>query len=144
MTIYETAETLRIEREAMEKAAKHWGVVAEKLPKRYKIDWLLKAPNNKQGTAWAESKRRYNVRSKYPELMLSLAKWREGRQLSEDTGLPFLLLIEWDDGLFWMRAEINYPVGIGGRSDRGDPEDIEPMVFIPVDHFKRLTAITRP
>jgi hypothetical protein len=51
----------------------------------------------------------------------------------------FVLIIKWDDGVFFYKAgssEVTY--GFGGRYDRDDSQDQEPMVFIPVDKFKRI------
>ena len=139
---YETLQTLAIEAETMKAACSVWGAKERKLAARYQIDWaVLNSDGNMR--AWAECKRRYHQYGKYDTLMLSLGKYREGRQLCLDTGMPFLLIVEWDDGIRWMRASADMPaIGLGGREDRNDPDDIEPCVFIPIESFKLL--VTRP
>lgn len=136
--IYENAGTLAVEASTMRTACEAWGASAKKLASRYQIDWAVMATDGTM-RAWAECKRRYHRFGQYDSLMVSLGKYREGRQLSLDTGMPFLLIIEWDDGIRWMRASSDMPpIGIGGREDRSDPDDIEPCVFVPIESFKPL------
>lgn len=135
---YENRETLQAEAATMSAVCESWGATAKKLPSRYQIDWAVMDSTGAM-KAWAECKRRHHKFGQYDTLMLSLGKYREGRQLSLDTGMPFLLIVEWDDGIRWMRGSSDMPaIGVGGRDDRGDPDDIEPCVFIPIESFKPL------
>lgn len=135
---YETASSLQVERESLAKFLLDSPYKAVKLPKRYYLDWVVMA-RDRSVNAWIECKRRYNMRSKYPTFMMSMKKWQEGSDLSRLGGKPFYVVVEWDDGLFYVRQDevldaVTY--GIGGRTDRNDPEDIEPCVYIPVHLFQ--------
>lgn len=138
--IYETRQTLEVEANTMRQVCEVWGAKEKKLASRYQIDWAVMDHSGAM-KAWAECKRRYHAFGHYDTLMLSLGKFREGRQLSLDTNMPFLLIVEWDDGIRWARASADMPaIGLGGREDRSDPDDIEPCVFIPVEMFKPLRS----
>lgn len=134
--IYENGDTLAVEEATVRKVAGVWRCEYRKLPRQYRIDWALLRSG--KIAAWCECKRRHNQRNKYPSLMLSLSKVAHGLDLERQTGLPFLLVIEWDDCLAYLKAQGIGPLRFGGRSDRGDWQDQEPVVDFPVDEFKRI------
>jgi hypothetical protein len=150
--IYENDDTLQIERATITSLIGQRPLTAVKLPRRYAIDWAL-CTSSAHGAlvhAWVECKRRYCKRSEFPTLMISLKKWQEGVELHKAGGKPFLIVVEWDDGIFFLRHdEVASPsgfangvyVGIGGRMDRDDEEDVEPCIWIPTALFHRPTAI---
>jgi hypothetical protein len=88
--------------------------------------------------AVAEIKSRNNRSTKYPTLMLSANKWERGSQWAQAEHVPFLLIVEFTDGLFMAKMLNNYEVFVGGRHDRGDPKDIERCVYVPIDSFMRI------
>lgn len=134
--IYETEQTLAAEIETIRKVAGIWRCEYRKLPRQYRIDWAL--VRDGKIAAWCECKRRHNKRNKYPSLMLSLSKVAHGLDLERQTGLPFLIVVEWDDCLAYLKAQRIGPLRFGGRSDRGDWQDQEPVVDFPVEEFKRI------
>lgn len=85
-----------------------------------------------------EIKGRNNRSTKYPTLMLSATKWERGRKWAQAEHAPFLLVIEFTDGLFMTKVADNYEVFVGGRHDREDPKDIERCVYIPINSFKQV------
>ena len=107
-----------------------------KLPVQYRIDWGV--VQDKGVVAWAECKRRYHGRGKYPTLLLSLKKYMSGIALARHTNKPFVIVVEWDDGVFWSKTGPTHDIRMGGRSDRGDWQDQEPCVFIPTSNFKEV------
>jgi hypothetical protein len=83
---------------------------------------------------WVEYKRRYNHSSKYKTFMVALAKWQVLKRYAEDTGRPAFFIIEYDNETLVYEVTGEAPgVDWGGREDRGNPLDKEPMVFIPVE-----------
>lgn len=132
--IYENARTLQTEKDAAATICERYQCTARKMPRSYRIDWMML--RDRRVVAIAELKVRSNARAAYPEYMIGASKILHGLQLAEQMRVPFLIFVQWNDGLFYHRVgscEIAY--GIGGRMDRGDAEDIEPVALIPVENF---------
>jgi len=108
-------------------------VKAIKLPKFYAIDYALTKYNG-QIVGWLEIKSRTIPSNKYSSYILSYRKWREGISISQESGLPYYLAVKWTDklGVITFPNSIQTNLVIGGRIDRSDPDDIEPMVEIPI------------
>jgi len=135
--LYESSNDLAEEQKVAAVLSKARDLQFYKLKYAYKIDWII----FKAGlvNSVAEIKRRKVKRFQYETLMLSLDKWISGKTLANEMEVPFILFIKWDDGLFWYKAgssKVTY--GFGGRKDRNDAQDMEPMVFIPVKDFKEI------
>jgi len=133
--IYETPADLVNERRVADALLERWRCNAVKLPRRYEIDYALSRGNRVM--AWAEVKCRTNPREQYPTYMVALGKVLTGLNLSQRTNLPFMLVVQWTDSLGWVTPTFD-AIHIGGRHDRGDCEDQEPMVHIPIADFKLL------
>ncbi len=136
--IYETQFDLARENEVKDTLKVMWGVEFNKLPIAYHVDWMV--TRNGEAKAFAELKCRNNPRRQYPTLMLSLHKWMHGKDLAKEIGGKFIVIVKWTDGIFFHEqgtCDVQY--GIGGRKDRRDSQDIEPVVYIPTDYFKRIT-----
>ena len=136
--IYEKPEDIVAERTAFDKACEVWKCVAEKLPMKYELDYLLLREG--KGVAWLEIKSRTNTRLAYPTYMISLGKIMAARRLSEASQLPSFLLIQWSDACGYIRIDslLDFRTAVGGRTDRGDEQDIEPVAMIPVGEFALL------
>ena len=136
--IYEKPEDLAAERAALDKACEIWKCTAEKLPMKYELDYLLLREGT--GVAWLEIKSRTNPRGAYPTYMISLGKVMAARRLSEASQFPSFLLVQWSDYCGYVRLDslLDFRVAVGGRTDRGDPDDIEPVALIPIMDFARL------
>ena len=106
----------------------------EKLPRFYRIDFLLM-----KGAAikyFVEVKCRKNKQAKYPDFMLSMAKYFGMINWQLMSGIPALLVVKWSDGIGTMTLPAGgIKFGWGGRSDRNDDQDMEPVVLIPIDRF---------
>lgn len=109
-----------------------------KQPMRNFIDWIAYRDNTP--VAHIEFKRRNNNRMQYPTYMVSANKWKNGRDIAHRDKIPFILVIQWNDGLFYLKASDDIPVtyGTGGRQDRNDSADIENMVYIKTSLFKQI------
>ena len=136
--IYERPEDLVAERTALDKACEVWKCTAEKLPMKYELDYLLLREGS--GVAWLEITSRPNPRAAYPTYMISLGKVMAARRLSEASQFPSFLLVQWSDYCGYVRLDslLDFRTGVGGRTDRGDEQDIEPVALIPLGEFARL------
>ena len=135
--MYESRADLEKERHVADVIAPRWKCSAKKLPTAYFIDWVLM--RGAKTAAFVEVKCRNNPKDQFPTFMLSLAKWMHGRQLSVIADVPFFVVVQWTDGIYWVNAaDVQVEVGFGGRADSGDEQDMEPVVFIPVNCFKRV------
>jgi hypothetical protein len=135
---YESPEDIIAERAALDRACEVWKCTAEKLSMKYELDYLLL--REKRGVAWLEIKSRTNVRLAYPTYMIALSKIMAARRLSDASQLPSFLLIQWSDVCGYIRNDslLDFEIAFDGRTDRGDPDDIEPVAMIPIVDFARL------
>ena len=131
--MYETAENLSAEEAVLIKLKKKWRCEGYKLPLAYQVDYVLVTDRIK---AFVEIKCRGQ---KYDEMYLSLHKWMKGKELSLITGVPFILVYAFQDEVWWKPVQHDLPVfTVGGRTDRKDWQDIEPMAVFKLKEFKRL------
>jgi hypothetical protein len=107
-------------------------------PGLYQVDWALFRARDNTLRAWAE----YKCRGRsYDDHIISVAKMMKGFDLTNATGAEFVLFVENPSGLYSWTArdkESALQITIGGRTDRNDPADLEPVVRIPFGQFKRL------
>ena len=139
--MYETEANLENERRAKQFLEERWSCVLHKVPLKYQVDWMAMRGDNPM--AFIEYKFRENLSFyKYPRYMISLDKWMKAKQLSKEVEVPFVMVITFTEGTYYgsfdntMTLEMKY--GFGGRYDRGDAQDVEPMVFLPLNIFKKL------
>lgn len=132
---YETQEDRERQTSTIAVIERRWNCVATALKAMSPIDYAL--CRGREIRAWAEVKVRTNPAGKYPDYMLSLHKWQDGIRQSEFTGLPFFLVVGFTDGVRFVRGykDLQVKYAIGGRTDRNDPADIEPVVLIDMRHF---------
>jgi len=143
--IYETEKDRQAEMEiAHEFVRAKWNCEVLKNPIQYRVDFALLRPPLLV-FAWAEIKTRGHAKGHFPTFLLSLEKVIRAKELARETGKPAFLIVKWTDHVGWMdfqeiRAD-EWPIEIGGRSDRGDPQDLEPCVMIPIRFFKRADEL---
>ena len=118
-----------------------WNCNFEKLPISYHLDFALTREGAVEG--FAEIKCRTSERTRYPTYMIALSKLNAAMTLRHVTGLPVFLIVRWRGG------EIGYcdlldvimdslTVEMGGRKDRGDWQDVEPVAHIDIGKFLKL------
>jgi hypothetical protein len=133
----ETAEDLRHQNRAKHEIeiARQMTLVDLVAP-LYRVDWAM-FNRNDDLRGFGEYKFR---KQRYDTTILGFRKWMTGVQLSEYSGVPFYLFVEWPEGLHWFKVDNGeeFPIKLGGSS-RGQHGDIEPMVHIPSGRFKLLT-----
>lgn len=74
--------------------------------------------------------------------MLSKHKWNDNETLSKLLHLPFLLIVR-AAGVLWFHSTKTFEYdseGYGGRVDRGDPKDIETLVYLRASRFRTLAS----
>lgn len=115
-------------------ALKEKGMDLVKMPVSYRLDFAMLHKGKVRG--FAELKTRNNRHDKYPTLMISLGKVMSARQLSEATGTRSILFVKFLDGLYWCDFASPFDLKIGGRTDRQDDADIEPVAHFPMKVFR--------
>lgn len=143
---YETNDHLALETAVAQRVGKVWGTTPSKLPKFYKCDWSL--ARGDAVVAFIEVRCRNFTYEKYPTIIISSEKWAYLINRDKILNCPFFFCVRFsDDKIYYTRplhhAEENFAVKIGGRTaggknDRGDWQDIEPVVHIPTIAFKQI------
>jgi hypothetical protein len=91
----------------------------------------------------AEFKRRRHPYGTYPTIILSLHKFAAATNYHHATNLPIAFFVRWDGDqvglcdLHKLKPE-DVTISIGGREDRNDSEDMEPVIHIPIAKFRGL------
>ena len=134
--VYETDEDRQREREIAAKVAKAWSGEMVKLTRMYPIDYIF--VHKGICTAWVEIKSRTTVKNNYPTYYIDIDKIMFGRQMSKETGLPFLVVVAWADQTCFLEITKNYPIRFAGRVDRDDWHDKCPVYEIPINEFQGL------
>jgi hypothetical protein len=112
--------------------SKKFNCTFRKMPIKYGLDYA--ALRNGRVVAFIEIKCRTCRSDKYDEYMISLHKVMAAAKLSSTTNLPCFLVVAWTDAIGY--THISAPsVEFGGRQDRNDEDDIEPVALIPISHF---------
>lgn len=135
--IYETDSSLEAERKIVQDLCDKWKVNCAKLPISYNVDYCLL--NDGKLRAWLEVKCRYCTSVEYPTYFISAKKIFNGLQMSEASGVPFILAVRWEDKLGFIRVlKGSYKIKIGGRKDRNDWQDVEPMAHFNIKDFTMI------
>ena len=136
---YETEEDVRVEKAIAEMVCGIYNYSFIKLKLAYQLDFALLRDGNVE--VWLEVKRRQVQFDAYPDIILSLDKYMAGRNLIKHApGTKFWFVVLFNDGTFLCDLTGKYAekVNIGGRTDRNDWQDREPVIHIPTRYFKRL------
>ena len=146
--LYETAKDLKHEKEIAKKIEEALSWRLHKLSKAYFLDFIAfsKYPKTMGLVAFIEVRKRNNHTNKYPTVILSLNKYLKGVFYAKTLGVKFLFVVQFHDGCFAYTyaedADFEYKalehIQIGGRTDRNDPQDVEPVIHIPIDKFKPI------
>jgi len=115
---------------------KERGIELRKMPISYRLDFAMFRDGKLRG--FAEVKTRNNRHDTYPTLMISLGKVMAARQLAEVSETRSVLLVQYLDGIYWCNFATPFEVAMGGRWDRGDDDDVEPVAHYPIEAFKMV------
>jgi hypothetical protein len=141
--VYETPADMSREGRAVAALCAAWRCQSAKLPRFYPADAvLLRAAG--EVAAFVEVKCRRHAFGKYPTLHLSILKVMKLSEMAAFTGIPALIVVGLEDAVYWRQVPapsggvFPFPVTIGGRRDRGDPDDVEPVFEIDYGSFRRV------
>ncbi len=141
--LYETQKDVDSERKVMDHITSMFrqGVLYSKLPKAYQVDYgVYDKVRRGRLLMLCEIKTRDINRNTYPDLILSAHKMHA--LINWHTrGVPTRLLYRVNDGLFSYSvtdAANDLVISEGGRKDRNDWQDIEPVYHIPTDQLVRV------
>jgi hypothetical protein len=132
--IYETEDDLSNERRVANLLERKWKCNLVKLQPRDEFDFA--AVREDTVTGFVEVKHRQVPTWQYPNYFISMKKILAAHQTFQATGIAVVLAVQFNDALgFTAISSKKYPVKMGGRYDRGDPQDVEPVSFIPLADF---------
>ena len=132
--IYEREEDRRNEWDFAVGLCGIWNVRLKKLPIKYGLDFALMRGDELRG--FLEIKCRGNASTKYSNYLLSLHKMGQAKRLHELTGKPSILAVQfYECNLCAYLHEVRFTVGFGGRDDRKDWQDNEPVAMISMGDF---------
>jgi|TARA_R100000455_G_C6271397_1_gene127598 hypothetical protein len=131
---YETSEDLNNEGSIINHVSKIWNVNFSKLPLSYKLDYAMYRENSLMG--FCEIKRRKYRREDFETYIISLDKVIKANQLSDITNTKSILLVSWLDGMGWINLNEDFLCKRGGRNDRNDWQDVEPVCHFRISKFK--------
>lgn len=98
-------------------------------PRAYPFDACM--TRGDRVVAFAEVKNRKVRSDQYPTLHLSAHKWRDLVLFSDTMTVPVMLVVGYTDGVIRflkVNRDILPAISFGGRADRGDSQDREPVV----------------
>jgi hypothetical protein len=142
--IYETKSDRQNEKTIASYLEKRWGCEADKLKIACEIDYSLTRGGKIVGVMEIKCRKYdYNTLEGWGGLILSAHKWQAAKRWKETHNITFILAVGLLDGIFVLlvRASDNWPqleLVTGGRTDRSDPQDIEPCVLIPMKLFNKM------
>lgn len=106
-----------------------------KLPASYILDFAVS--RNDQIIGFVEVKKRTTAMRQYPTFFIALHKVLQAKQY-ELIGFHSRVVVEWSDCIGSVRLGAPFELKFGGRSDRNDSADQEPMAHFSIDSFDIL------
>ena len=134
--MYENDNDLRSEKNLISYVSDCWNVASYKLPMSYKIDYVMYRDDSPVG--FAEVKVRTHTFGTFPTYIISLGKVMEARRLARETNTKSILIVSWTDRTGYLDFFSHHQIRHGGRSDRNDWQDQEPMCHFDLKHFKGI------
>ena len=134
--MYETENDLTSEKKVISHVSNSWNVASFKLPISYKLDYAMY--REKELLGFAEVKCRTHRFGTFPTYIISLAKVMKAKDLWLYTHRPTILIVSWLDRIGYLDFSSNHQIKQGGRSDRNDWQDQEPMCHYDLKDFKGI------
>lgn len=138
--VYEKEEDRSRELEVSRQVSEKWRAKCLMMPKFSAADMLIFDHNNNP-RCWAEIKSRNIPFGKYEHMHVAVSKILRLQQLVQLTKLRAIIIGNLTDGIYWHHCpetEAEIVKDNGGRTDRNDPKDLEPMACFYWHNFKRL------
>jgi hypothetical protein len=122
-----------------------WNCTLNKLPLKYQLDWMAMRGRDPMGFVEFKHREKLSIDA-YPRYMISLDKWMKAKQLCKEVEIPFIMVITFTEGTYYGVFAHNglhdVTYGFGGRYDRGDAQDVEPMIYLPLKKFQKIEGPT--
>ena len=137
--IYEDSESLSKESSFAVDFKGKRKVNLAKLPRQYHLDYaMISSEHELEG--FLELKNRTNSKKAYDTYMISLSKLLKAKEYKDKLGVDTILAVRWNDadGCINLSSLDDYQVRLGGRFDRGDWQDIEPVVHFDIAKFEDI------
>lgn len=140
--MYETEKDLFFENKVKEYFESSRGAKFYKLPMKYGADFLVVSEKGVPISMMECKCRRNLLSTASSEYMISMHKIMTCLQYADAMDIPFFLVVGFSDRIMYGRVTIveMSKVRMYGRVDRGDPDDIEPCVAVPMSKFRELPA----
>ena len=140
--LYESTAELKREKTKIDFVKDKMGLgEVVKLPIKYKLDYAelhRMADGSKAIINLIEIKNRTVSKRMYDTYMISADKFMTAKEYTHSFNVGFKLIIRWRDtvGCYSLKQGAVFSLGFNGRFDRGEWEDVEPVVYIPIKEFK--------
>ncbi len=143
--IYESRGDVDRQREAIAHLERMTASTAREMP--HLAAWDYEMVRDGQTVAIVEVKCRTNAMLRYPTYMVAASKAAAIRDEAASRRIAGVILVRWTDAIGWVRLDRlrDWPaVMAGGRTDRSDPYDIEPMLHVPTSAFRASWVCESP
>jgi hypothetical protein len=144
-TTYETDAQVAEERKVADWYEQLHGFTLVKTKRYYPIDFAVCTGAKRDVVGLAEVKCRTHTMDQYDQwggYMLSAHKWAAAWQLVKVTDVPFHLVVRDSQNDVWLCRRMcdwqHDGIRLMGRTDRKDPDDIEPAVLLRKANFELL------
>ena len=139
MPRYETKKTLAAETKLKELVERRFNRHLVKMPEKYCLDYSS-VDTDGIVRGFIELKCCNNNYLKYPRYLLDVHKVSAAKQLSDVTGLPCTLIVQWHDAIgYVIIPPKNFFIAVKNRTKektRNDPNDLQPFFMIPIRDFE--------
>jgi len=137
--VYENATSLSNERSFAVDFKDKRKVNLSKLPRQYHLDYAM-ISGDQELEGFLELKNRTNSKKAYSTYMISLSKLLKAKEYKQTLGVNTILAVRWNDadGCINLSELRDYQIKVGGRYDRGDWEDVEPVIHFDIALFEDL------
>lgn len=140
---YATPQTEAEQNALRDRFCKAYGLTWTKEPDSQRINTaLFKKSASPDVVAYGEFRCRSNSHDIYPTYMMDRHTWGLLKLKFKTEGKSVVLVVGFTDGDYYIKItpELVKQVvgGVGGRHDRGDAKDVEPVVHIQIGMFKKV------
>ena len=119
-------------------ACKAWKCQAKKIPPHYVLDFAMLRQG--QIVGFVEVKKRHFHYDKFPTTIIPFNKIIKAKDMLR-FGYPSFFLVEWNVRIGWVSLDSKpEKITVEGRTDRGRPDDIQPMAHYSIDQFTFLNC----
>jgi hypothetical protein len=137
--LYETKQSLNAETNFAKDLQKYFKVNLKKLPLQYGLDFIALDTKNHKPKFFLELKERRCTSSTYPTYIVSLSKFLKAKDIYRSLNLNTYLCVRWSNTCGYICLndieDDNIDITVGGRYDRNDWQDVEPLLNIEIGKF---------